>query len=363
MHTYIGIEFARGIAAFMVLTCHYAYLITEERTVLNFLWTGVDLFFVISGFVFAKLIFSSQVNVIAFFIKRFFRIYPLYFVSLIIYFLLSGNNPAKVNYFIHHIFFLHTTNSKEEAFFFNPAFWSLPVEIEFYLFIPILIFFLKKCKKLLFNLLIFSILLKLFLHSNSAHPAINTYDILDVHLIGLLPEFLIGIYLYQFVISSKSYSKSTLMKLNLISACLGIVLISILAMYFVRNGDNGLRANILIGGWYNFACAFGYAFILFPLASIDQGKLSKTFHDIFIFIGSVSYPVYLLHNAAPRLFQAIGVDMSGIGLFIACTTLTIIVSIFLHNYIEEPFRIYGRNLSNRWKASFGSKFRQHKWIR
>ncbi|PXW84924.1 peptidoglycan/LPS O-acetylase OafA/YrhL [Nitrosomonas sp. Nm84] len=350
MHTYIGIEFARGIAAFMVLTSHYAYFLTEERTVLNFLWTGVDLFFVISGFVFAKLIFSSQINVGAFFIKRFFRIYPLYFVSLVIYLLLSGDNAEKVNYFINHIFFLHTTNSREEAFFFNAAFWSLPVEMEFYIFIPILIFFLKKYQKLLFGILIFSMFLKLFLYSHSAHPAINTYDILSVHLIGLLPEFLIGVYLHQLVVFSKNHSKSTLMKWNFISTCLGIALISMLAIYFIKNGDDGLRANILIGGWYNFACALSYAFLLFPLSSIDRWKSSENFHNIFIFIGSISYPVYLVHNAAPRLFQEIGVDMGGVGLFIACTTLTIIASIFLHHYIEEPFRVYGRNLSDKWRG-------------
>ncbi len=251
---------------------------------------------------------------------------------------------------IHHVFFFHTTNSKEEAFFFNAAFWSLPVEMEFYIFIPILIFFLKKCKKLLFGILMFSMFLKLFLYSNSAHPAINTYDILSVHLVGLLPEFLIGVYLYQFVIFSKSYRKGTLMQWNLISACLGIVLISILAIYFIKNGDDGLRANTLIGGWFNFACALGYALILFPLTSIDQWKSSENFHNIFIYIGSVSYPVYLVHNATPKLFQEIGVDMSGVGLFIACTTLTIIASIFLHRYIEEPFRVYGRNLSNKWRS-------------
>lgn len=350
MHTYIGIEFARGIAAFMVLISHYAYFLTEERTVLNFLWTGVDLFFVISGFVFAKLIFSSQINVGAFFIKRFFRIYPLYFVSLVIYFLLSGDNAEKVNYFIHHMLFLHTTNSAAEAFFFNGAFWSLPVEMEFYIFIPILIFFLKKYQKLLFGLLIFTLFLKLFLYSHSAHPAINTHDILSVHLIGLLPEFLIGVYLHQLVVFSKNHSKSTLMKWNFISACLGIALISMLAIYFIKNGDDGLRANILIGGWYNFACALGYAFLLFPLASIDRWKSSENFHNTFIFIGSISYPVYLVHNAAPRLFQEIGVDMSGVGLFIACTTLTIITSIFLHHYIEEPFRVYGRNLPTKWRG-------------
>lgn len=56
-----AIELFRGIAAFMVLTSHYAYFFTSELSFLNFLQTGVDLFFIISGFVFAPLILSGNI--------------------------------------------------------------------------------------------------------------------------------------------------------------------------------------------------------------------------------------------------------------------------------------------------------------
>ena len=81
------IELYRGIAALMVMLCHYRSIVFgDERNLLSFLWTGVDLFFVISGFVFAPHITNAKIKLNSFFIRRFFRIYPLYFLSLWIYF-------------------------------------------------------------------------------------------------------------------------------------------------------------------------------------------------------------------------------------------------------------------------------------
>lgn len=348
MRIYIGIEFARGVAALMVLVCHYAYMVTNERTFLNFLWTGVDVFFVISGFVFARLILSSQINLASFFIRRLFRIYPLYFVVLIIYFFLTAEHTEKINYLINHIFFLQTMSSKEEAFYFNPAFWSLPVEVEFYMFVPILAY-LMKFKNSLIIITVFSLICKLFLVIQSTPDTLDIYGKLGVHLTGILPEFLIGIFLYKFVILTNSYRKTIKMKLNIIATLLGSVFIFFLSVYFIKYGDLGFKEDKLLGGWYTFLCAFSYALILFPLSSINEVNISKHLNRFLIFIGSISYPVYLIHNASPKFFQSIGININGINLFIACILLTICISIILHKYIEEPSRLYGRALSNSQK--------------
>ncbi len=44
----------------------------------------------------------------------------------------------KLGYFWRHHAFLHTTRSFEEANYFNPTFWSLSVEFEFYILQPLL---------------------------------------------------------------------------------------------------------------------------------------------------------------------------------------------------------------------------------
>src|SRR5690606_10593117 len=125
----------------MVMLCHYAVLIQDvERSWLNFLYTGVDFFFVISGFVFAPLLLSPvRENTAAFAVRRAFRIYPLFLFAILFYALLPHKTWDN-GIILQHALFLHTTISKEIAFYYNPAFWSLPVEVEFYLLLGLLVF-------------------------------------------------------------------------------------------------------------------------------------------------------------------------------------------------------------------------------
>ena len=86
----ITIEFFRGLGALMVMTSHYINFIVPERNIFNFLWTGVYMFFVICGYVFSPYIFRRKKLIIKIFlIRRFFRIYPMYFLSLLLYFFIA----------------------------------------------------------------------------------------------------------------------------------------------------------------------------------------------------------------------------------------------------------------------------------
>lgn len=351
LYTFIGVEFARGIAALMVLVSHYAYMVTDSRTFLNFLWTGVDFFFVISGFVFAKLILESSINLSSFFTRRFFRIYPIYFVILLIYFFLAHPHVDKIYIFFKHLFFLQTVTSKEEAFFFNPAFWSLPVEMEFYLLIPLLSY-LTKFKNSLIIIFFCSIAFKIFLILLSTPNKIDIYAIMSVHLTGLLPEFLVGVFLYKLIVFTNTKYQYNKFMLNIVVFILGMIFLYYLSSWFVRYGDTGLSEEKIFGGFFNFLCALSYAFILFPLSFLNLKNTPKYIINIFISLGSISYPVYLLHSAIPKFFQKIKFDIPPFNdenLFIACSMLTIVLSIVIHKYIEEPLRVYGRNLSKKFE--------------
>ncbi|SHN93461.1 hypothetical protein BHECKSOX_289 [Bathymodiolus heckerae thiotrophic gill symbiont] len=343
---FIGIEFSRGVAALMVLITHYSYMITNgSGGILNFLWTGVDLFFVISGFVFAKLIYSGKVNLKHFFIRRFFRLFPIYLLTLIIYFMLSTRNSESIHYLINHIFFLHTLTSLEEAFYFNPAFWSLPVEVEFYLFVP-LIAYLTKFKNALLKIFFVAIIFKLFLVLNRTPGEVDSYYILSVHLTGILAEFLIGTFLYKFILTPNCYSKD--IKFRIIIGGLGVLFISSLASHFVNVGGSLDNHSVLIGGFFNILCALSYAFILFPLSFVNEQNTPKYLKHILIYTGAISYPVYLIHNASPKIFQLMDIHLNGIILFLASLFFTLFVAIVLHNYIEEPLRLYGQRISRKY---------------
>lgn len=96
----------------------------------------------------------------AFFIRRFFRLYPLYVAALSLYAGLQLLQGRPLEYIAIHFLFLQTLESRDIAFHFNPAFWSLPVEVEFYLMLPFLAKFTQGIRSL-FLLLICSVIIHL----------------------------------------------------------------------------------------------------------------------------------------------------------------------------------------------------------
>ena len=97
-----GLDHLRALAILLVLVFHYRayYAISEAlilfgvNTVAAFGWSGVDLFFVLSGYLIGTKLFEDidnhgQVRFERFYLNRAFRILPAYLVALAIYFLFS----------------------------------------------------------------------------------------------------------------------------------------------------------------------------------------------------------------------------------------------------------------------------------
>ncbi len=114
---------------------------------IGFLWTGVDLFFVLSGFLIGRILLeevkkTGTVQIIPFLLKRGFRIWPLYYfisgVSLI-HLLAIGSltNPVTV---LPDLLFL--TNYFPETLAFGT--WSLSIEEQFYIIASCTLFFFRK---------------------------------------------------------------------------------------------------------------------------------------------------------------------------------------------------------------------------
>ncbi|MDX2127773.1 MAG: acyltransferase [Chloroherpetonaceae bacterium] len=108
----------------------------------SFGWAGVELFFVISGFVIHYGYLQSgkeRPNWIQFFNKRFWRIYPPYLFSMIFFALLMEKGTLTTKDFWSHVFMVH--NFSTETFFgINASYWSLGVEMQFYLLYPLALY-------------------------------------------------------------------------------------------------------------------------------------------------------------------------------------------------------------------------------
>ena len=155
---YPALDVLRGIAILLVFFYHnFSFL-----QVFEFGWIGVDLFFVLSGFLITDILLSSQGGrnfFRNFYARRFLRIFPLYYITLIAFFLLapyvfSQQNADVVTYYNTNQlwFWSHLQNwlFVNKGMSSSPMlshFWSLAVEEQFYLFWPLIIFILKDLKR------------------------------------------------------------------------------------------------------------------------------------------------------------------------------------------------------------------------
>lgn len=337
-----AIELFRGIAAWMVLTSHYAIFFTTAPNILNFLWTGVDFFFVISGFVFGKVIHSTHIDLRSYALRRLFRIYPLYLASLLLYVIFTAAHPDKLLFFIKHLLLLHTTDSTQEAFFFNPAYWSLPVEMEFYISVPILAFFFTRSKNALYWTFWLCLLTTLWIAAHATplqQP--NFYTIARFHLPSILLEFWVGIYVYRTYLIFQYQSVSPIVLTTIFS--IGMTILGILAFSFVvQQGE--IDNNLFSKAYFNFLAAVGYGCILFPF--LLQVRIWR---GVCGFMGNISYGVYLFHHLIPNLFNTLDINLSGITAYVIYSSVVVIIALLFHYGLERPARNFGRNLARQFK--------------
>ncbi|WP_090332505.1 acyltransferase [Nitrosomonas sp. Nm51] len=344
----LSVELLRGVAAIMVMLCHYAVIIHgTERSWLSFFYTGVDFFFVISGFVFAPVLLApGRENVTAFVIRRVFRIYPLFLAAIFLYALLPHKTWDN-SIILQHALFLHTTVSKEIAFYYNPAFWSLPVEIEFYLLIALLVSIKTRKTKyiltLLFGLSLMTSLMTHYLLAADSHAKL----VLTHHLPVILPEFLLGTLAYQI---SRNCGKLP----GLIAGVAGIVLLFMLGQGFVAHGENIFNMTY---GLFNLFCALGYQWILIASAVLFRPSRSiDAFTLLASVMGNLSYGIYLFHNAIPPLLR-LHFQLDGFLLLTGSILGTLCLSAIMYNTLEDPARKYGRRFARQFYKAGRSDLR------
>ncbi|MEM6988200.1 MAG: acyltransferase, partial [Pseudomonadota bacterium] len=154
MNYRIDIQILRGVSVLLVVLFHFGFSAAQSG------FLGVDVFFVISGFLMAVL--YKQSDILGFFTRRAKRLLPPYFVVIAAtlcasFLFVTRNESAQVvtqawfgTFYLSNIGFWMQNSYFSKAEF-NPLLhlWSLGVEIQFYLCIPILVWFFNKWKLLL----------------------------------------------------------------------------------------------------------------------------------------------------------------------------------------------------------------------
>ncbi len=305
-------------------------------------FVGVDVFFVISGYLITTIIIK-ELNNDTFSIKRFYerrarRILPaLIFVilisSIISFIFLTRSELASyfksviaTLLFISNLYFYKTTPYFRSESDLEPLLhtWSLSIEEQFYIIFPVtLLLFHKFFKRYIFLILIFGFVTSLFM---CQFLALKTGGTLNFYFtFSRAWELALGA-ICAHILINKNLSYSTLIK-NLLST-IGIILIIFSIFYFSRQ--------TVFPSFYTLVPTIGTSLII--LFADRDTFINKILSIKFLVsIGLISYSLYLWHQPLLAFGRIFFDDLSTFKKLILIF-LSVLMSIFSYFLIEKIFR-------------------------
>ncbi|MER2265748.1 acyltransferase family protein [Methylobacterium oxalidis] len=368
-----SLDSARGIAAFLVVVYHFQHLAafgqdpaswTVEAVTLPLYpilkpiylhgWMAVDLFFVISGFVFfwlyRDIIYERRIDAWSFFVLRFTRLYPLHILTLVLVAGLQiGYATAQGKFFVipyndsYHfwlnVFFLQSLVLDYGPSFNGPS-WSISVEIALYC-----VFFLLSLARLSRSTAAILCIVCLGLLFQGVNPVIGR---------GIAGFFAGGLAYFAFSAVSRRGNRCKIVRRTIgITAVLWLV---VLIAAYTSALDWGL-ATLGQVSYVRFADKLGGRFVmygLFPLTvfalAASESILNWNWKALSV-LGDLSYASYLMHFPLQLLFACLVaagmisetsiVSLSGLTVFFV---VLIPLSWVTYVYFELPMQRLGRRL-------------------
>lgn len=337
----------RALAIILVLFRHHSV-----SSIMNQIgWIGVDLFFVLSGFLVSGLLFkeykkTEKIKPLRFLARRGLKIYPLFYFFLIV--TVAGYYTVRMMGFESH---LDLSRMVYEVFFIQNYFrgvwnhtWSLAIEEHFYILLALIVYALARSnnlqkQKLVLTGIIATILVIIVARIVTWHVSPNhslranlfpTHLRMDSLLFGVLISYIFHFQSSFFYAINKGYGKFAL-----------LTAIGLLSSPFLWEIDSTMMGTIGLTMLY-----LGFGLILWLVIAnesyILQIKLLRPMLKTLSFVGFYSYSIYLFHLmvasfAMPLLNRISPVKMDGKVQFMLYALMCLAVGVVASKIIEQPF--------------------------
>ncbi|WPO92548.1 acyltransferase family protein [Chryseobacterium sp. HR92] len=352
-----GLDHLRAAAILLVLLYHYRAFKHPGwvDSIGRFGWTGVDLFFVLSGFLISGQLFkeienNGSVSLKTFYLKRFFRIIPAYCFTLFLYFTFPFFREREALSPLWK--FVTFTQNYELNVISRGTFshaWSLCIEEQFYLILPLFLLIVMPTKLfkyiavLMIAVIGFSIVARLMAWNECiAVPETFSTDFWKLwymkiyypthtRLDGLGMGVLIG-YLMQYSSIFKRIVAGNGNKLFF----LGILLLGI--SFWICNEQASKAASVF--GFTLVAVSYG----MILMAAISQSSfLYRLKSYITAQLAAMSYAVYLSHKGIIHMVQQqldyFKLETSDNITILICLFACVLGGLFYRFVIEKPFSV------------------------
>jgi peptidoglycan/LPS O-acetylase OafA/YrhL len=368
----------RGIAIGMVVLFHFfqntmtfgpGSMFAYVQAGLRLTWTGVDLFFVLSGFLIGGILLDSRDSTnyySVFYKRRFFRIIPIYLVALAFG---AGLVSLRLGPTSGPLQWLTTEGAPWYAYLtFTQNFWmahagtlgcnglamtwSLAVEEQFYLTVPLYIRGLSR--RWLTRFLVIGIcsapLLRTLLSHFGNNSSVGIYTMMlcrsDALLLGVLAAVLLRDDRWKERIRGAG------------SVFYVLIPILLAGMGFLTLRAWSLTSSIMMTAGYTWVALFYVAILLFVLTRPDS-RVSKALRMKWLCgLGTLAYGIYLFHTGVLYLLFGLiwgrGATVNNIPTFLvtlAAMALTFLLAALSWRYFEQPLIRKGRRTNFEFGAA------------
>jgi rhamnosyltransferase len=334
---FIGLDHVRALAAFIVFTWHFNIINnghhapppTFPLSLLTEGHTGVALFMVLSGYLFARLLDGKNIIYKHFIWNRFLRLAPLLLVVIAYIGLRKYLSGEEIFPYIKSIL----------AGVVKPTLpnggWSITTEFHFYLMLPILLFATRKWKYSLLLVLAVSIVIKAVLHQELG----EIHELSYWTIVGRIDQFLLGILAFQF--RKHIAGKHWLVFCGFLAFACFYWYFDALGGFF-KNPSYPSPSQI----WVYMPAIEGLAYGTLIAWYDNSFEHSTGIASRFIaLIGTYSYSIYLLHFFFVfDMASAINLDVMELSntylvvLFsVLCFLFMVPVAFLSYRYVESPF--------------------------
>ncbi len=373
-----ALDGVRGLAILLVLVWHYFVIDTrpEPGTLLAFIksslsltFAGVDLFFVLSGFLIGGILLRNRTaeNYFSvFYTRRFARLMPIYLIVLASYFiaapwlragnteagkwLADGTNGALPLWsYLLYLQNMSMAYANTSGGHWISVTWSLAVEEQFYLLAPLLIWLLppRHLKPVLIALIVSALLLRVIVTIASGHGQL-AYVLLPCRWDELCMGMLVAAHVHA---GGAAWFRANQ---DRIKRTLGIGLLALAVM--ILEGQNGPFLPKL---WIGLTIIGVVSTSILLCALYVEHPLSRAVfcNPVLAYLGRVSYGVYLLHQPVRGViahllerppFPDSWLDF---GISFAALAITLGLAELSWRYMEKPILDLGHRLSYRGSTS------------
>lgn len=334
------IQSLRGIFAIFIFL-HHVDIFTSGGD------SGVCFFIVLSGFVlcdgYQKKFQQEIISYCSFIKRRLAKIYPLHILCFIGAYILSFSMEHNPEIWFANLLLLQSWSPNPDIHFSaNSVSWFLSVMVFCYLLFPIIIRFVNQSSRDFF--IISCILFIVYFVGIQFVPSGMFNNIIYINPLLRLPDFILGIILWQIIgsrIKSDSHEK---LKTNFIAKSVIELLVVLLFVITLMVYSCISQRYGVVSLWWPVTAAIIVVFSLFDVSGGILTRLLQT--RLLLFFGNISFSFYMVHflviNTTRRLLTIIDFDMSTAAFVLLAFTFSVAFSYIISRYFEKPFtnRLY-----------------------